>query len=55
MTVREGLSPFSGIICEIVQLVREILHLSGKSPGSSEKAVETMSNMFILLSLNTCC
>ena len=38
MAVRGGLSPTSGLMCEIVNsvLVREILHLSGKSQGISE-------------------
>ena len=33
MTLRGGLSLFSGLIGEIVNSVREILHLSGKSQG----------------------
>ena len=35
MAVREGLSPFSGLkfVKLLIQLVREILHLSGKSQG----------------------
>ena len=34
MAVRGGWRPLSGLICEmLIQLVREILHLSGKSQG----------------------
>ena len=36
MAVRGELSPLSGLICATVQLVREILHLSGKKSGISE-------------------
>ena len=39
MVVRGALSPLSGLICEIViQLVREILQLSGKSQGILSEA-----------------
>ena len=33
MALRGGLSLFSGLIGEIVNSVKEILHLSGKSQG----------------------
>ena len=36
MAVRGELSPLSGFICATVQLVREILHLSGKKSGISK-------------------
>ena len=53
MTVREGLSPFSGIICEIVCSVGQGNFTFVRK--KSGKFSNPMSNMFILLSLNTCC
>ena len=58
MTIREGFSPFSGTICEIVSSLGlgNFSICQEKVRGVQKPlAVETMSNMFILLSLNACC